>query len=635
MSMFGEARRAKKDVLADLVSLKYDIQDCIAASSMRKAVLTSSEEDIRADMALVVEKLTTLLEVSHDNARLQLNQETKGTREKVNDEIIYLEELHKSLDDMEEYVKTNTSNTNLKPLKIGKEKCDATRSTLENFKANVKTSCAKFVLHPLLGQILEHMETFALGKTVIMDAKEQIGVESIDRQTLPEEQDFDDDIVIGIGELKRDSSQDPLRTSFIRSNSSKLIQLQPTKRSATSRQETGISNKSGLFRQESIKSIDTEKGYTGLPSRLNSRTDASIKTVTRQNSSTEGVTSRKETKLSKLITKRPRKESTTMAKNQETMNNAEQYRDIQGLKATIAYRTNSAPLINLPTKTKNEPLASIIEESSPITMLNRETLNTKVHENGCHITSIAVLANGSVVLCDNVHDSIQLYNPLTKSVSEMECSKPWGVATVGENAVAVTLHYNHKIILLKVQQGLEKINEKDIELKCKAALTYDVKFYAYRLYVLCINSDIHVLDLKGREFKVIKTGIAPNTLRYFDIDVERDTVVVSGEKGVACISKGMPLWHFKPQIGKAKITCTGVKLVNQCVIVCDWENFRLAEIYEDGLKIRTVHGEGLERPVAMAISPAGDTFFVSQGDYDMEPEKTRMIKVMNAIMKEE
>jgi len=93
--MGTEVRRAKKDVLADLVSLKYDVQAYITSSSLRKAVLTSSEDDVRADMSAVLERLRGLLTSVYESACVQLTRAMRPAREKVNDEIIFLEELHK------------------------------------------------------------------------------------------------------------------------------------------------------------------------------------------------------------------------------------------------------------------------------------------------------------------------------------------------------------------------------------------------------------------------------------------------------------------------------------------------------------------------------------------------------------
>lgn len=93
--MFSDARRAKKDVLADLVTLKHDVQTCITSASLRKGLLTSSENDVKCDMKAITEKLQRLLTTVHENARSEVSKLVKETQDKVNDEILYLEELHK------------------------------------------------------------------------------------------------------------------------------------------------------------------------------------------------------------------------------------------------------------------------------------------------------------------------------------------------------------------------------------------------------------------------------------------------------------------------------------------------------------------------------------------------------------
>lgn len=92
--MFSEAKVTKKDVLADLVSVKYDVQTGLSETSLRKAFLTSSEDDVKADMNVITEKLSRLLKKIHDNARHEASKLVKEAQEKMNDEILYLEELH-------------------------------------------------------------------------------------------------------------------------------------------------------------------------------------------------------------------------------------------------------------------------------------------------------------------------------------------------------------------------------------------------------------------------------------------------------------------------------------------------------------------------------------------------------------
>lgn len=93
--MFGEAIRAKKDILADIVSIKHEYQARIMEASMRKAILAESEKDVKEDMHVIHEKLQTLLKGIHDKARYTASQEVKPERDKINDDIIFLEEQYK------------------------------------------------------------------------------------------------------------------------------------------------------------------------------------------------------------------------------------------------------------------------------------------------------------------------------------------------------------------------------------------------------------------------------------------------------------------------------------------------------------------------------------------------------------
>lgn len=605
-ALTGEARKLKKDVLADIVSTKYECQNYIMDASMRKAILNQSESDVKEDMQIIIQRLQHLLKVIHDNARFETAQEVKADVEKINDEIIFLEEHYKSLEEMEEYVKTNTSNTNLKPLKVGKERCEAARERLDAYKIGITRKCAKFALHPLLAQILEQIETFSLGNTLVLPLPEESNV-------IAEE---DEDNLNEASGLQRQPSRDPLRTSFMRSNSSKLIKLPEKAGSTTS------------SRQNSRVDLGASK-QTGLNSRRNPTSSISSNGTFNADST---VPSQKQ---SKLITRSKTKIVTIHKDTEDNTESAEnEYRTVAGLKATITGRSLSAPFINL-TSSKSSAFVQKKEEyKSPLNISLKEVFNTMKHTNGCYITGIAVLSNGNVVVCDAPHDSLQLYNAETKSISEIECPHPWGVAAVSDTAVAVSLHYDQKIILVQAAATLERLNEKEILLKCNAALVYDLQYYAYRIYALCSDSDIHILDLKGREYNKIKTGMPMNTLRYFDLQAEKGEIIVSGEKGVACLNmKGLPLWRFQPE-NKSRLIFTGVLVYRGCIIVNDWENSNLVEIYNEGEDLKVLFSQNLERPMALCKSLSELEIFVTQADYDLSDEKARTVKVLNVAMAE-
>lgn len=499
-----------------------------------------------------------------------------------------------SLEEMEEYVKNETSNTNLKPLKLGKEKCEYTRERLGAYEKDITKKSAKFVLHPILAQILEQIENFSMGKTLVLPMEND-----------PEDIEECKDEYNEPGTLMQESSKDPIRTTFMRSNSSKLIDLPEKKRKAS------------LSRQSTISDNSTSAlGKKDLKQSSNNDTSSTVQAEPSQ-------------KQSKLITRsKTSAVATKEHKKAEQIEEEGRYRIVAGLRATLAERSASAPLLNLPSKRDSVFVEKKPNQTPTMKLRYKEALQTKKHTGGCYITGISVLPNGTVVLCDSVHDSLQLYDPEIKQISEMICPHPWGVAAVSDTAVAVSLHYDHKIILVQASKTLERINEKDITLKCNASLVYDVKYYAYRLYTLCIEGDVHILDLKGREYGKIKTGMPTNTLKYFDIDLKRENMFISSEKGVICLNfQGLPLWHFKPQ-SKPMLTSTGVLVSGGRLLICDWENNQLVELYDDGQRVRTVFSERMEKPVAVCQSSDCRDIFVTQGDYEISDEKARIVNVL-------
>ena len=503
---------------------------------------------------------------------------------------------------MEDQVKTKTSNTNMKPLQLGKETFDSTRAALDQFKTNITTKRARFVLHPVLTQILEDIEKFTLGQTLIMENE---GTDFDGSSNADEAGSVNDEVMV----FDKSKSKDPLRTSFIRSNTSKLIQ---TGSNGGTQSRLGV--KDGVNRSSTVKSIvgnqsTSESTTSGLAYRT-------------------GLVEKK----SKLISIGSKTNDTLVSKYSACnkpvpVGNGEgPYSAIAGLSATLAERPTTAPLpkygLFIPKKK---------DETDAFQFQFRNTLVTKKHDTGCYVTGMTTLQCGSIIVADGVHDSLQLFNDQLQLVSETEIHHPWGVCEVSDTAVAVSLHYDHVVALVNADNVLEKVSQKNLSLHCKASLMYDLKCSSYRLHVLCSDGHIHVLDLKGKEYSVVKTYVA-SSLRYLDIDEGLQMIAVSGETVVALYTNGQRLWQFKTA-GRSKMLFTGVFIQNGRVFVCDWENYRVAEVCGKGTHITPAIVENIDRPVSMSLDRTKGLLLVSQGDYNMEPNKLRQIKIFQLYMK--
>lgn len=508
-------------------------------------------------------------------------------------------------------MKENTSNTNLKPLKLGKDKCEYTRERLDAYKPGIARRRAKFVLHPILTQILEQMETFCMGKTLLLREENDPDGNGNGEDDYDGVTDTFEDVRMGRGQ-----STKYLKSTSLRSNSANVIDLQNKMQTPSASRKSPTAN---ITRAASKLSIS--------------------KQISRTESTVEGgnLVEEKE-RQSKLITKRSKTSTHDTIIRRENSNEQyageDRYRAIAGLRATMTDRSVSAPFLKLTVKDRSAFVESKMEHTSPLQIKHKYTLYTKKHTSCCYITGITALSNGNIVLCDSVHDSLQLYDPEIKCISEICCPHPWGIASISDTAIAVSLHYDHKITLVQAAKSLERLQDKDIVLKCKASLVYDITYYAYRIYALCIDSDVHILDLKGTEYGIIRTGIAKNTLKYLDVDIDKERVVVSGEDCIACLDfKGLLQWSYKPQ-SKAKLVSTGVLVYKGCLLVGDWENNRLVEIYDGGQKMRTVYSDRIEKPVAMCLSESGGDIFVTQGDYEFSEEKARVVQILQVEMEE-
>ena len=94
-SMTGEVRNAMRDLLADIVGLKHEVQTSITAASLRKATLTESETAVRGDVKAIRAKLESMLKTIEDRANKAVADAMETERERINTEILFLEDQHK------------------------------------------------------------------------------------------------------------------------------------------------------------------------------------------------------------------------------------------------------------------------------------------------------------------------------------------------------------------------------------------------------------------------------------------------------------------------------------------------------------------------------------------------------------
>ena len=94
-NIMGDVKTALKDLQGDLISTKHDTQTCIMDASLRKAMLTESEKDVKEDIKQIREKLDAMLKAIESKAVMALDREVKSEKEKINSEIVSLEEEHR------------------------------------------------------------------------------------------------------------------------------------------------------------------------------------------------------------------------------------------------------------------------------------------------------------------------------------------------------------------------------------------------------------------------------------------------------------------------------------------------------------------------------------------------------------
>ena len=111
----------------------------------------------------------------------------------------------------------------------------------------------------------------------------------------------------------------------------------------------------------------------------------------------------------------------------------------------------------------------------------------------CRLTGIAAMDDGKVLVSDVSHLQVMLYGKHFNFLYSIQCNSPYGICAMSSNMAAITMYHGRKILLVKVHGiYIEKI--RGINIDCAQHL-YGVTFRADRLFALCHEGDIHVIEL--------------------------------------------------------------------------------------------------------------------------------------------
>lgn len=244
------------------------------------------------------------------------------------------------------------------------------------------------------------------------------------------------------------------------------------------------------------------------------------------------------------------------------------------------------------------------------------------------ISGIGILYDGRIVLVDQEHYTVQLYDKGYRFLSELKLdSRPFDVAVISENKVVVSLQSERVLKFILISgNGLSFV--ADLGVPCDM-VCYGVCRGGGN-YCVCCGDEVWVLSDEGRVVSRLKTDKAGNSLflqaEYVTVDNTGNVLFVSdagSNKILAIQVDGRRLWEFAYQGFKP----AGLKCVDLYIYVCDRDQHRVLMLNMDGQVVKQSVIGRLENPRALCFHNAATQLIVTQMRYDAIVSPPRPIHV--------
>ncbi|XP_052795149.1 uncharacterized protein LOC128228089 [Mya arenaria] len=279
------------------------------------------------------------------------------------------------------------------------------------------------------------------------------------------------------------------------------------------------------------------------------------------------------------------------------------------------------------------PLSTLIQEEPELFDFQQLShFEANKHRTPCVIPDIVILPDGRLVLVDHYHSNIQLFDQDFKNLSEEPVSFPMGICKIDAKTIAVTLRRDREIVLFKVKEkSLEKISS--LSVPCNFYL-WQVAHRLDRLFTICDENNIHVIDTKGNQYSKIKSGVPTHQgfIRNFDVSDDAETLFLCERSALRCITiLGETVWRITsldlPEADRnlQHFVFEDVIYHQKRLFGSLWKAGKIAHISIDGEIVRYVVTRDLDHPRALSIG-AGK-LVVTQFSPNVKPTKNRTVNV--------
>ncbi|XP_061166535.1 tripartite motif-containing protein 55-like [Saccostrea echinata] len=249
----------------------------------------------------------------------------------------------------------------------------------------------------------------------------------------------------------------------------------------------------------------------------------------------------------------------------------------------------------------------------------------------CCFTGAEFIGNSRIILIDQNHRKIKLFNKEYKWVGEKVLSaKPYDIAIISGNEVAVSLPPDKKIYIYQVREN-DCLGISTIQTGAKC---WGIAFANKKFAVCCYSQPpcIKMMSQDGRELKIICKDQEDHDLfsfpDYIAMDKSAKNLFVTDKyKGsvIAVTTSGEKRWEFRDE-GLLK-NPKGIAVLGTRVYVAGCKSHNVLLMTTDGDVIGNMISDGISNPHKIALHSDGDHLMVTQYQSTLVDVEKNMIKV--------
>lgn len=319
----------------------------------------------------------------------------------------------------------------------------------------------------------------------------------------------------------------------------------------------------------------------------------------------------------------------------ETENNYKQkeslIQDLKDFKNFVLPPIVSTPVSSTP---KKSPVRSSRKQRPTTARLATLDSNfrgqTPNDRENCSLTGAVFIGNGRIVLVDQVHRKLKLFDHQCKWITEKVLSvKPYDVASCSGTEIAVTLPKEKRVLMLSVKDADFSVTGGfQTGAKC-----FGIAFTQDAFAVACYSSPptVKIMSRDGRELRVFKRDQFGQDLFFFadyiTVDKDGHNLFVTDKYKKSVISmttKGEKRWEVKYHHLKGP---RGVAVHGTRLFVAGNRSHNIMEISTEGEINGAIVIDGVNNPHALCVSPGGDRLLVTQYHLTLSKTEKNMVKI--------